>query len=188
MDKLTEYSELRAELRQWDTTCVTVLGFLGGLWTAVYGFSDLEENSFVLIVLSILWIIGILYIVDKRFQIRKISLFLKIEVEDRDSGLYWETWQKENDVDTARRISLLEPSDENIKFVRFSPVEMEIYLALFVVISNTVYLYWNLGTEWDPAEIKQGWDVLFCILSSVIALGFALLCYRILSVYKRARD
>ena len=121
----TEYTAIRDQINQQDQACLSMVGILLASSTAVYGLA-IEKGAYSLLpILSILWVVGFLYICEKRFAIRRSALYLREVVESKESGLYWQTWLKENENDK--------------RFLRFSPLRLEYALLLLVNITN-VYL------------------------------------------------
>lgn len=159
--KDTEYSVIRAQILQYDQTCVTIIGILLAASTAVYGLAIKKDAYVLLPILSIIWLVGFLYISEKRFWIRRSALYLRDVVEDKKIGLYWQSWLKENERD-ARSFRFipfrLKEDEKNAVFLRFSPLRYE-YFLLFVVNSTNLILI----------LIK------LCISKNIILIGISLL-------------
>ena len=156
----TEYSVIRAQILQYDQTCVSILGVLLTASTAVYGIA-IEKQSFVLLpILSIIWIVGFLYISEKRFWIRRSALYLRTEVESKTSGLYWQNWLKDNDNDK--------------RFLRFSPLKYEYCLLFIVNITNLILTYIN----YDKSK-----NIFYIFISIATLLLTIFLYFKVLRFY-----
>ena len=147
--KDTEYKCIRAQIGQQDQACLTLVGILLASSTAVYGLA-IEKGAYSLLpILSILWVVGFLYICEKRFAIRRSALYLREVVESKESGLYWQTWLKENENDG--------------RFLRFSPLRLEYTLLLLVNITN-VYLTGISLSDSNNKAYHASYAVISCLM------------------------
>ena len=86
----SEYNALRTELIHHDRSCLTILQFLLTASTAIYGLVSTEKfDSSLLILLSIIWFIGFLYIIEKRSTIKRITYYIKTQIEDKKNFIFW---------------------------------------------------------------------------------------------------
>ena len=93
-----EYTSLRTELIHHDRVCFNIISLLLGASTAIYGLV-VKENLFpLLIILSVIWFVGFLYIVEKRANIRRISFYIeqKFEKDEENNKDYWERWTRQD--------------------------------------------------------------------------------------------
>ena len=98
----SEYNALRTELLHHDRSCLLIISFLFTASVTIYGLVSTEKfDSSLLILLSIVWFIGFLYIVEKRSTIKRISFYIKTKFETRNSSTFnWETWCYKNRITT----------------------------------------------------------------------------------------
>ena len=168
--KDTEYTSLRSQISHQDDACLTMVGILLGTSTAIYGLAIEKSVYSLLPILSILWVVGFLYICEKRFWIRRTARYLRENIEDKDSGLYWQSWLRENQDDE--------------RFLRFSPLKLE-YVLLLVVATTNVFLLFI------PIEIalKYQREYLYMSISIIMLIVSILIGFRVVRFYyKTARD
>ena len=164
--KDTEYTSLRSQISHQDDACLTMVGILLGTSTAIYGLA-IEKSAYSLLpILSILWVVGFLYICEKRFWIRRTAQYLRENIEDKDSGLYWQSWLKEN--------------QDNEPFLRFSPLKLE-YVLLLVVTTTNVFLLFV------PIEItlKYQREYLYLSISTITLIVSIIIGFRVVRLYYR---
>lgn len=128
-----EYTALRTELIHHDSSCLSILGLLLASSTAIYGLVANQNTFPLLLLLSIIWLIGFLYIVEKRASIRRIAFYIQTCIELSDSTFQWETWSRH--------------SRTNLSLPTVSPLKIEFALLLIVNSVNTVWL-WAEGNIW----------------------------------------
>lgn len=158
-DKL-EYNSLRKELIHHDRICFNIISLLLGASTAIYGLV-VKENLFpLLIILSVIWFVGFLYIVEKRANIRRISFYIeqKFEKEQKNNKDYWERWTRQNrhpkqkpqaniymtasDTDKKKDIQLQLPTVSPLKWIEFP----------LLIIINLVNIIW-LGLVYEKSSL-----------------------------------
>ncbi len=123
-----EYNALRAEIIHHDRTCFNIISLLLGASTAIYGLVVKQNIFLLLIILSVIWFVGFLYIVEKRASIRRISYYIRYAIEPKDKKR-WETFSLIND---------------NIHFPKISPLKTEFVLLM---TTNIVNCYWFLELQ-----------------------------------------
>ena len=87
-----EYNSLRTEILHHDGSCLNILGLLLASSTTIYGFVAERKLYPLLIVLSVIWQVGFVYIVEKRFAILRISNYIKTMIEKKEGTFHWETY------------------------------------------------------------------------------------------------
>ncbi len=127
-----EYSYIRTELIHHDGSCLNILGLLLASSTAIYGFVA-ERGLFpLLIMLSLIWLVGFLYIVEKRSTIRRISRYIQTRIETESDGFNWETYSRQHRY----------PHDKTtILLPTLSPLKIEFSLLVITNLINTVWLW-----------------------------------------------
>ncbi len=138
-----EYNALRTELIHHDSACLTILGLLLAATTAIYGVVANQQIFPLLIMLSVLWGIGFLYIVEKRATIRRISFYIQTQLETSNSDLSWEAWSRTN--------------RSGMDLPTVSPLKIERTLLVIANLVNTIWL-------WISATIS------LAIIATVVAL------------------
>ena len=163
----SEYNALRTELLHHDRSCLTILQFLLTDSTAIYGLvSTTQVGSFLLILLSIIWFIGFLYMVEKRSTIKRITFYIKTQIEDkRISSFGWEKWSFNN-----RK----EPPEMSLP--KISPPKIEFALLTITNIVNCTWFWFDTNNKLidalDNFSMKlvanQSREVLFILLLSIL--------------------
>ena len=138
-----EYSALRTELIHHDSSCLTILGLLLAATTAIYGVVANQQIFPLLIMLSVLWGVGFLYIVEKRATIRRISFYIQTQLEPSNNDLSWEAWSRTN--------------RSGMDLPTVSPLKIERTLLVIANLVNTIWL-------WKSASIS------LAIIATVVAL------------------
>jgi hypothetical protein len=141
-----EYTCLRAELLHHDGSCLTILGLLLASSTAIYGLVADRGVFPLLIMLSIIWLIGFLYIVEKRATIRRISRYIN-----------WETYSRQNRSATQVKNN---NQGNDIVLPTMSPLKIEFSLLILTNLINTIWL-------WSSNNFKMA---LFATLLSVFSI------------------
>lgn len=128
-----EYSALRTELIHHDSACLTILGLLLAATTAIYGVVANQQIFPLLIMLSVIWGIGFLYIVEKRATIRRISFYIQTQLEKSSSSLGWEAWSRK--------------SRPSMELPTVSPLKIERTLLVIANVVNTIWLWISAPTS-----------------------------------------
>ncbi len=165
----SEYNALRTELIHHDRSCLTILQFLLTASTAIYGLvSTTKVDSSLLILLSIIWFTGFLYIVEKRSTIRRISCYIRTEIESKNKVIGWEEWCFK---------------DRNEKFKTYlpkiSPLQIELSLLTTANIVNILWLF----LDYFNSKILNTCDnfliddsVLLVLLAGIITFMTSIIC------------
>jgi len=168
-----EYNSLRTELIHHDRTCLTILGLLLTASTAIYGLVVNKDLFYLLILLSVIWYVGFLYLVEKRSNIKRISFYIQIQAETEDSDLNWESWSRNYRYEINANHVFYLPSR--------SPLKLEYSLAIITLIVNCAWFCYLIFDKF-----KNEYNILIVIL--VIALAFTIpISYLSFIVYKYYR-
>ena len=177
----TEYSSLRTELIHHDRICLSILGILLTASTTIYGLvSQKQEILFLLIVLSVIWFVGFLYILEKRSTIRRISMYIEDTFEqgitfscnknsfDRrvindEICFYWERYSGENRYSNQHNQE--KEKNEKQKMPTVSPLFIEFSLLVITNLVNTFWL-WCLFFELD----REPATLLLALASTLVAI------------------
>lgn len=184
-----EYTALRTEIVHYDRSCLTILGSLLTLSTAVYGLVAQSGTFYLLLILSVIWTVGFQYIVDKRASILRIALYLQIYFDGLNRNFWWESWlvsdglclsaQNPTQVQHHKGLSLLPIKD---------PVHVEFILLLVTLLVNTIGM-WMLslpGAEVEtltPLEVQPLVQFL-AIVTTLFSLGACVWSARLVARYK----
>lgn len=165
-----EYNSLRAELIHHDRTCLTIISLLLTASTAVYGLVVNKQLSYLLIVLSVIWHVGFLYLIEKRANIKRISFYIQTQIEPEISNFGWEEWSRnfrylpESSTDEQPESSTnkqTEPPD----LPALSPLkEVEFPLLKMTYIVNCIWLCFLTLKQLSKIIIQ------FNIISAIIAI------------------
>jgi hypothetical protein len=136
-DQRAEYAALRAEILYSDQICIIITGALlsGSLALVTFVIETLNQPD-LLALLSPVWLIGHIYISEKRFVIETIALYMRQKVE-KQSGFWWESWLNEERQGRSR-------------FRRIFPYHIETIMSVVVICGLPFFIVWN--TEW-----RAGW-------------------------------
>ncbi|MGA1841694.1 MAG: hypothetical protein ACMUIU_13810 [bacterium] len=162
--KDTEYTFIRSQIGEQDRACLSMVGILLTSSTAIYGLAIEKQIYSLLPILSIIWVVGFLYICEKRFWIRRSALYAREMIESKESGLYWQTWLKENENDK--------------RFLRFSPLKLEYLLLLIVNIMNVILTSLNL-----KKNIHQYDSIVYFLISAFTLFISLVLFFLVVRVY-----
>jgi hypothetical protein len=119
-----EYQALRQQIADADKTCVTLLGALLAGSTALVTFSVERGGADVAWLLSPLWLVGHMYLAEKRSMIMKTAYYIRNCLESRQTGLGWEGWHRK----TLNQ------------FVRYYPFYLECAIATVVILLTPVFV------------------------------------------------
>lgn len=162
-----EYNCLRAELLHHDGGCLTILGLLLASSTAIYGLVADRSIFPLLIMLSIIWLVGFLYIVEKRATIRRISFYIKTRIEGESDTFNWETYSRRNRfIPQDKRID----RGDEIILPTVSPLKIEFSLLILTNLINTIWL-------WSSSNVRLALFATSLSLFSVAWSGFIVTRY-----------
>ena len=141
---------LRRELVHYDAACLTILGSLITASAAIYGVvSDPNKHPYgLLCALDAIWLVGFIYIIDKRSSIIRIALYIKMRFEssvsmfDGEENYYyeWETWlDSSGKVLNGLKSGLPQKACTDILPI-VDPINVEFTLLVLVCIINTIWL------------------------------------------------
>ncbi|MEL6553724.1 MAG: hypothetical protein AAFP00_10565 [Bacteroidota bacterium] len=178
-----EYLTLRRELVHYDAACLTILGSLITASAAIYGVvSDPERHPYGLLCgLDVIWLIGFMYIVDKRSSIIRIALYIKMRFEGSNSiregeelcYYEWETWlDSSGRILNGRESGLCEDScTDSLPIV--DPTWIEFVLLVFVCLVDTAWLVFvGYQSSWELSLVLLSFLSLFLLLVSIV-IGFS---------------
>ena len=168
----SEYNSLRTELLHHDRSCLLIMSYLLTASTAIYGLASSEKfDSFLLILLSVIWLIGFLYIVEKRSNIKRISFYIRNKIERENPFAFkWEQWCFQNRNEQSGR-SLPKISPLTIEFALLTATNIFNSIWLCVDSRSQIIKYLNnflisLGINYINNHIK----IILCILLLLIPL------------------
>jgi hypothetical protein len=162
-----EYTCLRAELLHHDGSCLTILGLLLASSTAIYGLVADRGVFPLLIMLSIIWLIGFLYIVEKRATIRRISHYIKNQIEAASDSFNWETYSRQNRSATQVKNS---NQGNDISLPTVSPLKIEFSLLILTNLINTIWL-------WSSNNFRMALFATLLSVFSIVWSGFIVTRY-----------
>jgi hypothetical protein len=116
---LAEYSALRTQITEADKTCVTILNVLLVTSVGLTGFALERRSAEIAWLILPIWLVGHMYLAEKRSIIMKTADYLRTNVETTIPGISWETWHSEHQDD----------------FLRYYPFELECALAAGIAVS-----------------------------------------------------
>jgi hypothetical protein len=119
-----EYEVLRGQIADADKTCVTLLGALLAGSVALATFSVERGGADVAWLLSPLWLVGHMYLAEKRSIILKTAYYIRTQLESDQTGLGWETWHR-------RTLH---------QFVRYYPFYLECGIAAVIVVLTPAFV------------------------------------------------
>lgn len=164
-----EYSSLRSELIHHDGSCLNILGLLLASSTAIYGLVADRGLFPLLIMLSMIWLVGFLYIVEKRSTIRRISRYIKHKIERESDTFNWETYSRQNRY-TKKGEGNKNVDKETVVLPTISPLKIEFSLLVITNLINTVWL-------WSSNNTKLAFCATILAISSIIWSGFIVFRY-----------
>ncbi len=121
---LLEYELLRQQIADADKTCVTLLGALVAGSAALATLSLERGSAQVAWLLSPLWLVGHMYLAEKRSIILKTAYYIGTQLESRQLGLGWEKWHRHSVK----------------KFVRYYPFYLECGIAAVVILLTPAFV------------------------------------------------
>jgi uncharacterized membrane protein len=139
-DRRVEYEALRGEILYSDQACMIIAGaLLSGSLTLLTAALDGNRQGFAAW-LSPVWLIGYLYITEKRFVIETLAAYLReqLEADPTQTGFGWEKWLKQCRQGRGR-------------FRRFFPYYLETLITVLAVSAIPVFIYWrdNFTFHWS---------------------------------------
>lgn len=137
---LAEYESLRNEIIHSDHVCTTIIGILITFSCTIAGFviKDKKDIQF-LALLPPIWLIGWLYISEKRFVIIRIAHYLSHKIESYALGLGWQGWLAYTH----------DKPDKN--YPKFDPYLLESLVTFIVTFGITFILFYHVDKDlrWD---------------------------------------
>ena len=125
----SEYTALRAEILYCDQVCIIIIGaLLSGSLTLLTFITQTLNQPNLLALLSPVWLIGYLYISEKRFVIETIAKYMRERIE-RHAGFHWEKW-------------LREELQKRRQFRRVYPYYLETFVSSIVILALPLLLFW----------------------------------------------
>lgn len=159
-----EYQMLREQISYTDNVCVIIMGFLLAATTTLASVASKCSIHAAAFLISPLWLIGFLYLSEKRFIILKTAYYIKNELEKRHPGLGWETWHGERSKEIKDN------------FLRFDPYILETTLSGFVIIINPFFVAFVLKWHFHSLAL---WALL-----SIVAVFFIIVRKTIRAYFK----
>jgi hypothetical protein len=153
-DRRAEYGALRAEILYSDQACMIITGALLSGSVAVLTFALDKGQPVLAAFLSPVWLIGYLYMTEKRSVIETIATYMRECIETKQSGFGWETWIRE------RRHG-------RNQFRRVFPYLIETIVSFAATVLIPFFISWR--SQW-----RITWGVLF---SSLFISAMAVLEY-----------
>ena len=156
---ISEYTALRTELVHYDKLCLTILGSLLTISTAVYGIVADKGTFQLLPPLSIVWVVGFVYILDKRSSIVRIALYLRVYFESSDKDFGWESWLRDKSFCASKCCKGLRSKDLSKHVCLHAlplkdPIHVEYFLLVSTLVANVAWL-WALGFSNSDLELKS---------------------------------
>ena len=140
-----EYAALRAEVLYADQVCLMITGALLSGSIAVLSFiMQGGQAADLAALLAPVWLIGYLYITEKRFVIETIARYVRHRVES-NPGFGWEKWLSQQDHARDR-------------FPRAFPYVIESIVSFGATVLILLFIGWQNG--W-----KHTWGMLISVLS-----------------------
>jgi hypothetical protein len=147
-----EYKILRDQIAEADRTCVVLLGALITATLTLINVALSQGNPDIAWLVAPLWVVGHMYLVEKRSVILHTAHYLRVELERPEWGLRWETWHHQQ----INR-PVVQPA-------RYYPFFLECVVAAVAVFA-TPALVWHVS--------KHGLATFAFLASVVVAVGFA---------------
>jgi hypothetical protein len=148
---LAEYAAMRSQIAEADKTCVTLLNLLLTASAALTGLA-LERGSAEIAWLVVpLWLVGHMYMAEKRSIIMKTAHYLRTEVETTVPGIHWETWHSAHQRD----------------FLRYYPFQLECGMAAGVAVSIMLLVLYL--QDWQP--VGEPWFLVCAMFTGLLALA-----------------
>jgi hypothetical protein len=143
-DRRAEYDALRAEILYSDQACMIITGALLSGSVAVLTFALDKGQPVLAAFLSPVWLIGYLYITEKRSVIETVATYMRECIETEQSGFGWETWLRERHQVRSR-------------FRRVFPYLIETFVSFAATVLIPFFISWR--SQW-----RLTWGVLFSSL------------------------
>lgn len=161
-----EYNSLRTEIIHHDHTCFNIISLLLGASTAIYGLVVKDNKIFpLLLVLSVIWFVGFLYIVEKRSAIRRISYFIRHQIEPQLLQQKEEKgWEK-----FSLNGKLQDKKNYETHFPKISTLQIEFSL---LVISNIINCYWFWMLQKSFSSLEIGLLIIFIFVIPTLLCGW----------------
>ncbi|ODS36839.1 hypothetical protein BEH94_00995 [Candidatus Altiarchaeales archaeon WOR_SM1_SCG] len=126
-----EYGALRKQISYTDNVCVIIMGFILTASVTLASIAIKDLNLIIISLISPLWFIGFLYFTEKRFIILKTAYYIGSVLEERHSGLGWETWHCTKDP----------------VFRRVDPYHIEATISAIAIIGSSLFIAYIIN--WD---------------------------------------
>ena len=138
-DRRVEYEALRAEILYSDQACMVITGALlsGSLTLLTLALDNGRQGLTGW--LSPVWLIGYLYITEKRFVIETVAAYMRDALEPVEGGFGWETW-------------LARHRREREHFRRFYPYYLESAITLVAMLAVPSFIYWRDGLRFSRSD------------------------------------
>lgn len=167
-----EYELLREQIADADKTCVTLLGALVAGSAALATLSLERGSAQVAWLLSPLWLVGHMYLAEKRSMILKTAYYIGTRLESTQLGLGWERWHRQ--------------SIREKEFYRYYPFYLECGIAAVVILLTPVFVLYlsprNFLAEPWFSFLEEPWF----IVSLVLAILFIPLVIRSVKGWQHA--
>jgi hypothetical protein len=125
-----EYAALRAEIQYSDQVCLLLTGALLSGSVSLLTYALDKNRSFLALFLSPVWLIGYLYMTEKRSVIETIATYLRERIEKERPGFGWETWLRDRNQVRSR-------------FRRVFPYLIETVVSAAATVLIPLFILWN---------------------------------------------
>jgi hypothetical protein len=155
-----EYTILREQIAEADRTCVVMLGVLITGTLTLVSVSLSQRSPGLACMLVPVWLIGHLYLAEKRSVIVHTAHYIWTELERRHDGLNWEGWHH------------YQIYQEGTRPARYYPFYLECAVASVVVLINPFLIFYITHHWFSPALITS--ILLVLIFFAVMVRGVLL--------------
>jgi hypothetical protein len=153
-DHRAEYGALRAEVLYSDQACIIIIGALLSGSVGVLTFALDKGLPILAAFLSPVWLVGYLYMTEKRSVIETIATYMRERIETEQTGFGWETWLRDRNQVRGR-------------FRRVFPYLIETIVSFAAVLLIPIFISWRV--HW-----RITWSVLWSSLfiPTMLILGY----------------
>lgn len=139
-DRRAEYGALRAEVLYSDQACMIITGALLSGSIAVLTFAIDKGQPVLAAFLSPAWLVGYLYITEKRSVIETIATYMRERLETEQTGFGWEKWLRDR-------------NQVRGQFRRVFPYFIETIVSFAAILLIPFFISWRI--QW-----RLTWSVL----------------------------
>jgi hypothetical protein len=129
-DRRAEYGALRAEILYSDQACMIITGALLSGSVAMLTFALDKGQPVLAVLLSPVWLVGYLYMTEKRSVIETIATYMRECIETEQTGFGWEKWLRDQNQVRGR-------------FRRVFPYVIETIMSFAATLLIPLFISWR---------------------------------------------